>query len=238
MNVYSAIIVDAEELTRDEMKNKLIDIKLFDVQACFSNIADAQGYLKNRYTPVDFIFCDIEMDGLNGGQAVQSLRQYCNYFIYCTGDGRYATTAHEHLVDGCFPKRGKPILKTILLDAIPSAEHQTVGKKTRVLLNTVIEEIRFFRMEGNYLYAYGLEIGGGFRAIGRTNISIKDFMAKYWFMENMIRINQSEVLNMDHVRLYSDETLTVGNKAFFINKIGKECMRAWFVKHIPNARIR
>lgn len=257
MNLYRAIVIDDEELACDEMERKLGNTKLFDLLGCFGTVADAQYFLRSHRQSVDFIFCDIELGDMDGLTAAASLKKYCNFFVCCTGYPKYALDAHRQLVDGFLVKPvdealllalidklqekslkiAKPPLRTILLDDITTiaVADQSVGKKKRILLQVTINEIRYLKMNGNYLYAYGAKYNNAFTPIGRINISIKDFMAKFCHMENLIRINPSEIVNMDHMNRYSDGVITIEKEAFFVNGHSIKQINSWLLKHLPNS---
>jgi hypothetical protein len=134
-------------------------------------------------------------------------------------------------------KISKPPLHTILLDAISTIDgaDQSVGKKKRMLLQVALHDIRYLKMKGNYLYAYGAKSNNAFPPIGRINITIKDFMAKFGHMENLIRINPSEIVNMNHMYMYSDGVITIEKEAFFVNGHGIKHINSWLLKHLPNS---
>ncbi|WP_312789858.1 response regulator [Sphingobacterium sp.] len=257
MNLYHAIVIDDEELACDEMERKLSNTKLFDLLGCFNTVADAQYFLRSHRQPVDFIFCDIELGDTDGLVAATSLKKHCSFFVCCTGHTHYALDAHKQLVDGFLVKPvdetlllalidklqeknlkiSKPPLHTILLDAIATIDgaDQSVGKKKRMLLQVALHDIRYLKMKGNYLYAYGAKSNNAFPPIGRINITIKYFMAKFGHMENLIRINPSEIVNMNHMYMYSDGVITIEKEAFFVNGHGIKHINSWLLKHLPNS---
>jgi two-component system LytT family response regulator len=53
------------------------------MRASFGNIKDALEYLKYS-DPVDIIFCDISMPGIDGLQAAEILNESCDFLVYIT----------------------------------------------------------------------------------------------------------------------------------------------------------
>lgn len=128
----------------------------------------------------------------------------------------------------------KPLLGYLVMDEIPVSQPQVRGKKRRRLRQINIDDVRYFKKSGNYLYAYGPNVDGRFVEMARTALTVQAFKEKYSFLENLIRINQSVILNMNYVELYQAEFLIIGKEFFFVSKLGKEAVASFLAKHDPN----
>jgi len=128
----------------------------------------------------------------------------------------------------------KSLLGYLMMDEIPVSQPQARGKKRRSLRQIKIDDVRYFKKSGNYIYAYGLNVDGLLVEMARTALTVEAFKKKYWFLENLIRINQSVILNMNHVEVYQAEYLIIGNELFSVSKLGKEAVASFLAKHDPN----
>lgn len=254
MNLHRVIIIDDEHLARLAVEDKLIATGLFEVMGSFERVSDAQKFLRTQNRLLDFIFCDIEMPDVTGLEAAELLKPYCFYFVCCTGHEKYTSEAWKHLVDAFLVKpiaddlllavvdkyrlvmrnADKPKLDYLMMDQLPDNDEQEKGKRVRRFIKIMIDDVRYFKKSGNYLYAYGQNEKGLLVKIARTANTVKDFKEKYWFLENLICINQSEIVNMDHVKHYVNEKLTVGNEILVVYNLGRKDIDAFFAKHDPN----
>lgn len=254
MSLHRVIIIDDEYLARCAIEDKLIETGLFEITGSFDSVAKAQKFLRTQNRLLDFIFCDIEMPDVTGLEAATLLKQYCFYFVCCTGHQKYTSEAWKHLVDAFLVKpivddlllalvdkyrrmmrnAGKPKLDYLMMDQLPENNRQEMGKRVRSFIKIMIDDVCYFRKSGNYLYAYGQNEKGLLVKIARTASTVKDFKEKYWFLENLICINQSEIVNMDYVKHYENEKLTVGNEILVVYNLGKKNVASFFAKHDPN----
>lgn len=254
MSLHRVIIIDDEQLARFAIEDKLAETELFEVMGSFDSVTQAQKFLRTQNQLLDFVFCDIEMPQITGLDAVTLLKPYCCYFVFCTGHEKYTSEAWKHLVDAFLVKpieerllldlvdkyrrmlknTAKPNLNYLMMDQLPDNKQQDKGKRVRSFIKILVDEVRYFKKSGNYLYAYGKNEKGLMVKIARTASTVKDFKQKYWFVENLIQINQSEIVNMDFVKHYENEKLTVGNEIFAVYNMGKADVASFFAKHDPN----
>lgn len=131
-----AIIVDDEKFCIDYLEQMCEKIE--DVEICgrFQDIIQAVGYLAVNQT--ELVFLDIEMPGINGIQAADSLRQYNPNLniIYVTGYEQYALDAFkkdavDYLLKPCsLDELKKAVDKARKLSAgtlVPRVKIQTFG---------------------------------------------------------------------------------------------------------------
>lgn len=254
MHLHRAIIIDDEHWARIAVEDKLAETGLFEMMGSFDSVADAHKFLRTQSRSLDFIFCDIEMPEVTGLEAAKLLKPHAHYFVCCTGHEKYTLEAWRHLVDGFLVKpivddlllalvdkyramnrnMIKPQVKYLVMDAMPQLESQSAGKRFRSLVKVMIDEIRYFGKSGNYLYAYGPNKNGVLVKIARTASTVQDFMKKYWYLDNLIRINQSVIVNVDYVSHYVHPQLSIDNEIHVVNDLGKELLTTFFAKHNPN----
>lgn len=91
------ILVESDELLRDELKNLLLFYNLFDIVGEFSGVEDAIQYI--RRNPVDVVFCDYQIgDGRTSGDgsylSVNVKQNYPDIMVVLFGEKEeYAYTA-------------------------------------------------------------------------------------------------------------------------------------------------
>jgi two-component system LytT family response regulator len=86
------IIVDDEPLALERVKSFILKISYLNLTGTFDNAIDAASFIKTN--PADLIFLDIEMDGLNGIQLIESLT-HIPQIIITTAYEKYALKGYE-----------------------------------------------------------------------------------------------------------------------------------------------
>ena len=87
MKKYTCIAVDDEPLALEQMKSYISRIEYLELLELFHEPVRALSFLSN--TPVDIVFMDIEMDGLNGLQLIEMVNNNSS-FILTTAYDKYA----------------------------------------------------------------------------------------------------------------------------------------------------
>lgn len=86
------IIVEDEPIALERVRLFVLKIPYLNLAATFNSSIEAVGFLKTN--PVDLIFLDIEMDGLNGIQLLESLGR-TPQIIITTAYEKYALKGYE-----------------------------------------------------------------------------------------------------------------------------------------------
>ena len=87
MKKYTCIAVDDEPLALEQMRSYISRIEFLELLDLFYEPVRALSFLSN--TPVDIVFMDIEMDGLNGLQLIEMVNNNSS-FILTTAYDKYA----------------------------------------------------------------------------------------------------------------------------------------------------
>ena len=85
VNTYSTVLIDDEFNVLSSLSMVLEDAGLFHVIGSFSSIAEAYDFFLTSGKKVDFIFCDIQMPGMEGTKGESLLREFTRFYILCTG---------------------------------------------------------------------------------------------------------------------------------------------------------
>lgn len=168
--------------------------------------ADAKSFLEdltkeNTEGMVDILFCDIELEGMNGIELGQIIRkQYPGiYLVYVTSHSKYAIEsyiieAHQYILKSDMERRLPEILRKLL------EEVRNGGKKYRIV-STMEGQEKIFYVEIIYIYK---EKGSKYvryvttRGTFRERINMKDLIGEMSGRE-FILAERGYMINMDHV---------------------------------------
>lgn len=129
ISTISTIVVDDEQLARDELSFLLKDFPDIEVIATASNGIEAATLIEN--TEPDLVFLDVEMPGLDGIGVIRNLREKkipLPYFVMATAYENYAVEAFRlEATDYIL----KPVEKARLAGTIERAR-RIVAERTRL----------------------------------------------------------------------------------------------------------
>ena len=128
ISTISTVVVDDEQLARDELSFLLRDFPDIEIIATVDNGLDALKLIEN--SEPDLVFMDVEMPGLDGIGVIRRLREKnipLPYFVMATAYENYAVEAfRQEATDYLL----KPIEKERLSQTIERAR-RVVGERTR-----------------------------------------------------------------------------------------------------------
>lgn len=253
MSMYSAVIIDDNPLDAENLKLTLEDAGVFEHIKVFLKVPNAKKWLQKQRLPVDFIFCDIEMDDMNGLEARVLLKPYTHFFAFCTGHDTYSLQAHRLHVDGYLMKPPSEEEVLTLVDLFRERQKKSqlkqlnylmldpVFKSTdvaaRKLFKVKLADISYFKKDGNYVYAYGelIDVNNRvFQKLGAFDGDIKAFMKKYWYVDSLVQINGSEVVNMDWVSEVEGKVLVVSGIPFKATSTFENNLKCFLDTYAPN----
>lgn len=255
MSVYTAVIIDDNQWDAKDLELTLVDVGVFEEIKVFSNVKEAKKWLQGKNLPVDFIFCDIEMEGISGIEARQSLKSYTLFFVFFTGHEKYSLQAHRIHADGYLMKPAEEEEILSLVDKFRERQKKTVVNEIdyfmldslqkngevagRELHKVKIADISHFKKDGNYVYAYG-DVRDvekrDFQKLGVFDGDIKSFMKKYWCVNNLLQINGGEVLNMDWVDFSHRAVFKIKNVEFRVTDTFAENVLRFTNRYTPNPK--
>lgn len=253
MSIYTAIIIDDNQWDAKDLELTLVDVGVFEKIKVFLNVAEAKKWLQKQILPVDFIFCDIEMDGINGLEARSLLKSYAHFFVFCTGHEKYSLQAHRLHVDGYLMKPSSEDEVLTLLDVFRERQRKSLHKQldylmldpvfkstdvaARKLFKVKLNDISYFQKEGNYVYVYGQLTDASkdlFEKLGVFDGDIKTFMKKYWYLDNLIQITGSKIVNMDWADTVESDMLVIKGVKFTATRTFRENLKRFLDTHAPN----
>lgn len=165
----SCIVVDDEPLAVEQMKNFASQLDILDLKEYFYNAFDALNYLRNN--KVDLVFLDIEMEGFNGIELLESIDEQ-PFIIFTTAYEKYALKGYELQV---FDYLLKPISFQRLVKAVnriyelkfnassgnqnetshSNSGHDFIFVKTKYKMQKIcFDDILYIKGMNNYLVFY------------------------------------------------------------------------------------
>lgn len=265
MKDLTAVIIDDEPYAIGDLAGVLSDIGSFVVLGRFTSVREARVWLQKYRHPVDFIFCDIEMPDCDGLQARVLLEPYALFFVFCTAHEAYSLLAHRvhgdgyllkpvaeeevlSLVDRFNKKQGVSnglALDYLLLDDPAKSADEAHRKLIRVALDNITHLVR----SGNYVLANGLPFENQpkdssgkepvlkYHTLGIFNGDLKSFTAKYGFIDYLVRLNQSVVLNMNKIDYIQNDRIVMFGQPYMVTNTYRANLKLYMAKYVPNYTI-
>ncbi len=210
MQTYNCIIADDEPLARQLIQSYVERVPYLNLKGVFKNAWEVRAFLANE--PVDLLFLDIEMPGLDGLTMVKSISKI-PYVIFITAHRNYAVEAFEvKALDYLL----KPVSFERFLKAIYPIE-QTQTEKTeklelvdhlyisvdRQMIKIPYADIIYLEAMGDYVKFY----------VGKE----KPIMSKITLKETLkelddsvfIQIHRSFVINKLRISAYTQDKVKV-----------------------------
>lgn len=199
------LIIDDEPLALDLIEDNLRQVGYIHVAAKCRNAADALHVLHND--PVDLIFCDIHMPGLNGLQLVQNM-PYKPMVIFVTAYEHFALQGFEldvldYLVKPVPLERfqracqkaylAMEMKRAYTIQATPGRKYLFVYSDYN-LVKISFDQIEYIEGLKDYVK---IHLTGGSRPL-LSRMSIKS-LEQQLPTEQFYRVHRSYIINVDHV---------------------------------------
>lgn len=208
------IIVDDEPIARKGIKKLVDQISQLELVESFNNAETVAEFIKT--TPVDLIFLDIQMPGMNGIEFARLIPKQ-TLIIFTTAYSEYALDSYEvdaidYLVKPIDPvKFRKAVDKAITYHALLMEEEKSVETVENDFI-FVKSDRRFFKVNlKDILFIEGLKDYviiqlADKRIITRMTIkTIHDLLPKNVFL----RINRSYIVNRDHIESFDNNDVFI-----------------------------
>ena len=210
------IIVDDEPIARRGIKNLVERIPSLELSGSFENAGMAAGFMEDN--PVDLIFLDIQMPGVNGIEFAKSISR-TTLIIFTTAYAEFALDSYEvdaidYLIKPIKPERfEKAVEKAVsyhemLLseekkDRIEQVESDSIFVKSdRRFFKVNLKDILFIEGLKDYVVIQMEKQ----RLITHMNLkTIHDMLPQKVFL----RINRSYIVNKDRIESFSNNDVFI-----------------------------
>jgi len=222
------IIVDDEPIARKGIKKLVDQISQLELLEMFNNAETASEFIKT--TPVDLIFLDIQMPGVNGIEFARTIPKQ-TLIIFTTAYSEYALDSYEvDAVDYLV----KPIDQAKFRKAVDKAitYHSLLIDEEKKSVETVEDDHifvksdrRFFKVNLNdILFIEGLKDYviiqlADQRIITRMTIkAIHEILPQHTFL----RINRSYIVNRNKIQSFDNNDVFIGKHEIAIGNFYRE----------------
>jgi len=222
----NCIIVDDEPLAREGILLHLQGIPDVVISGSFNSAKKAYDFIKDN--PIDLIFLDVEMPGINGLKFASSLPKEV-LVIFVTAYSEYAlesydTDAIDYLV--------KPVERERLERAIAKAffYHGLLGKKG--ITESIESDFMLIKAERRYhkiffndiLYVQGLKdyvviFTEGNKIITAMNLKT---VSSYLEPSRFVRVSKSYLVNINHIDSFDVHTIYIKSAEIPIGEVFKK----------------
>jgi two-component system LytT family response regulator len=206
------IILDDEPLAIDVLQDYVRKLPLLQWGGSFRDPVEALTFLKTH--PIDLIFLDMNMPGLNGIQFLKSLRTK-PLVIFTTAYSQYAVESYEHdAVDYLlkpieFDRFCRAVAKAQEIRELKSKTKEAEQKKTILIKsgtgyrNLHFDEILFLKGTGNYVT---------FVLPQRKVLSLLSMKQACKILpgERFVRIHKSFIVNVERIEFIEKERVKIG----------------------------
>ncbi|TWI94581.1 LytTR family two component transcriptional regulator [Mucilaginibacter frigoritolerans] len=213
------IIIDDEPHAISELKELTHCLSSLHVIKTFMDTSEAIDFLQN-HGPVDFVFSDINMPGLNGIDAALVLRKYCHFLIFVSAHSEFALDAYGVSASAYLLKpvsQGNFVQKVDELIAKLPSVGQAQQKEDDVLFIKGNSKNNFIKVNYNdIIYIEGLlnyVIIYTERDKLITYMGLTEILQKLGRTDLFFRINKSMIISTNHIRQVNGNMVYLSNNA-------------------------
>jgi two-component system, LytTR family, response regulator len=211
MNKTTCIIVEDEPLAEEKLRDFISRISWLELCGSFHSGVDALRFMQHQ--PVELMFLDIHMEGLNGIQVMESLSHW-PHIILTTAYSNYAIKAFDLQVDDYLLK---PFSFERFLQAVQKACcNENLSKKEEnkdfIFIKT---DYRFVKiLFANILYIEGMRDYRCFVTTTGKILTLTNFteLLEQLPTSQFARVHKSYIISLMHVKSIEHHRITIGDK--------------------------
>lgn len=228
MRTIRVIIVDDEPIARDILKVYAGKLPQLELVACCKNAVEAMELLKSE--SVDLLLLDINMPGMSGMELIKQLKNP-PLIILTTAYPQYAVESYElNTVDYLlkpfsFTRFEKAITKAAVLLERKKEDDNIFVKFDGKLVKIAVNELELIEAVKDYVK---LHISDRAMMILSTMKNMEEQLSGY---PQMVRVHKSYMLNVQHVRQLSGNTIYTASHEVPIGNTYKETVIEVFNKY-------
>lgn len=228
MRTIRVILVDDEPIARDILKVYAAKLPQLEVVATCKNAVEAMDVLNNE--TADLLLLDINMPGMSGMELVKQLANP-PLVILTTAYPQYAVESYElNTVDYLlkpfsFERFEKAIHKASELLENKKADDSIFVKCDGKLVKIFINELEIIEAVKDYVKLW---TGDKNMMVLSTMKNMEEQLSAY---PRMMRVHKSYIVNMQHVRQLSGNSIHTSSREIPIGNTYKEMVVETFNKH-------
>ncbi|TCD05862.1 response regulator transcription factor [Pedobacter frigidisoli] len=239
MTELKCIVIDDEPYSITRIEELILVTPGVTHEQSFENAYDAMNYLHN-HKHIDLILSDIGMPYINGIEAAQLLKPYCDFLVFITGHRNYGEESFEVGVDGYLMKplkRIKFIQQIQKLLAIREQAHELTRDDKFILVKGSLknnyvtiecDKITHVKALSNYIQVFSTA------GVQTTYLSLTEMDSLLRNKTSFLRINRSEIISFNYVKNIDGLQILMsdGNK-FSVSRTYKSSFEDFLKKRIP-----
>ena len=205
----NCIIIDDEPLACELLASYARKTPFITLRGTYNSAISAMKDIRN--TPVDLIFLDILMEGMDGLETARQCRElsFEKKLIFLTSSRRYVFDAYDveafhYLVKPVAQEKLKNVLERAVKKEMSLSSDYLVVSRERQKRKIFLESVRYFEIRGRQIDIH--EEKGVFTYYEQMGILEKELEGKGFF-----RCHKSYLLNLNHVDSYNRQEAILDN---------------------------
>jgi len=217
------IIIDDDEVARTALEHFVRQTDFLELVRTFPDPVQALSYLSQA--PVDLVFLDIEMPGMNGMEFLRAVQQRAPQVILTTSHPEFALEAFEHQVADYlikpldYPRFFKAVMRARAIAGTQSTPHgnddSVFVRKEKSIQRIRLSDIIWVEALGDYAV---LHTADNQYVMHTTLQSIEKKLLKQHYM----RVHRSFIVRIDSIDSIEDYTILCAGKEIPIGKSYRE----------------
>ena len=218
------LLVDDEPPAREILRRYINDIATMELSAECSNALQAFTVLQKE--PVDLMFLDIRMPGINGNDFLKSIK-HPPKVIFTTAYPEYALEGYElDVVDYLlkpvpFDRFLKAVNKAFPAGTVPEEKIEVADKKKqafvyfridRKMKKVMLDDILYIESMKDYIKLF---TSGGMLITKQSISSVEEMLPE----KDFARVHRSYIVSLNNIKSFTSELIEIGNNTIPIGKL-------------------
>lgn len=207
--MLSCLLVDDDPMDQMVLQDLIATVQHLDLKGTFGEATAAYNFLLQH--PVDLLFLDILMPGMNGLELLSAM-EHPPYVILISGKREYALEAYEFapvdyllkpVAPGRFLKAISRAVERISHRPVQEVEDHLFIKTNGLFLSLPVKNLLYVEAKGNFSLFHTTE---GKHAVYQTMKATENHLTAFGFL----RVHRSFLVNPKQVKSVEDNSLDLG----------------------------
>jgi len=233
----NCIIVDDEPIARIGIEKLVRNISELNLIGSFENTLTASDFISQH--PVDLIFLDIQMPGLNGIEFAKQIGK-TTLVIFTTAYAEFALDSYEVDAIDYLVKPIHPIRFEKAVEKAITYHKMLISEEANTLVDQIESEFMFVKSERRYFKVVFKEITfieglkdyviihtNNQKIITHTNLKNAHQLLP---SNNFLRVNRSYIVNKDRIDSFSNNDVYIGKNEISIGNFYRDSFLDEMVK--------
>lgn len=206
----NCIIIDDDEPCRKIAQELIQKTDGLNLVHTFSSAIEALNFLDSCSEPIDIIFLDIEMPGINGIEFIQTLHKKNPAIVLTTSHNEFALEAFEnHVLDYLVKPLTYPRFLKAVLRAKETLNKHPLKNEDILFIKSETERIKIHGPDIIYLKAQGDYVTIYTQTAEYTIYSTLNAMEEKLFYQTYARVHRSFIVRIDKIEFLDDKAIAL-----------------------------